>query len=55
MQGFKSRLGQLNAEKSKLTADFAESENQVKVLTAERDSLKGKAVEDASQELAAQI
>jgi hypothetical protein len=55
MQGFKSRLGQLNAEKSKLNADFADSQNQVKALTAERDSLKNKAMDDASQGLATQI
>ena len=40
VQGFKSRLGIVNAEKSKLAADLAELQNQMKILTAERDALK---------------
>jgi len=52
MQGFKSRLGQLNTEKSQLNADLAESQSQIKALTTERDALRSKATDSVPADLA---
>jgi nucleoprotein TPR len=55
LQGFKSRLGALNTEKSKLNAELAESQTQIKALTAERDGLKNATLNDSSRELTQQV
>ena len=55
VQGFKSRLGIVNAEKSKLAADFAELQNQMKVLTAERDALKNTTSSEPSKNLTQEL
>jgi nucleoprotein TPR len=55
MQGFKSRLGVLNTEKSKLNSDLAEHQNQIKALTTERDALKNATLNESAKELAQQV
>jgi peptidoglycan hydrolase CwlO-like protein len=55
MQGFKSRLGVLNTEKSKLNSDLVEHQNQIKTLTAERDALKNTSSNESSKELVQQV
>jgi nucleoprotein TPR len=55
MQGFKTRLGALNTEKSKLSADIVEHQNQIKALTMERDTLRTTLPSDSSTQLAQQV
>jgi nucleoprotein TPR len=51
--GFKSRLGQLNNEKSQMTATITELRNQIKTLTAEGS--QAAAVNDEAQSLKQQL